>query len=105
MGEQGAIGFIGPKGSRGTTGFMVLNSWIYVVFKGLSSAKSILFEYFNVLHQCRQPKRHEERNNYERFSLKSLARDILFDFKYLKLHQHTTENADICVCFWQECNV
>ncbi len=30
MEEQGATGFIGPKGSRGTTGFMVIYIYIYI---------------------------------------------------------------------------
>jgi len=54
MGEQGSMGFIGPKGSRGTTGF--------VVHTLLFSMGCLLQNHiFNVLRQSRQPKRHEKR--------------------------------------------
>ncbi len=42
MEEQGATGFIGPKGSRGTTGFMVIYIYIYIYY----------YIFFYVQRQC-----------------------------------------------------
>ncbi len=41
MEEQGATGFIGPKGSRGTTGFMVI--YIYFFMFNVSVLQTIRF--------------------------------------------------------------